>query len=113
MYVFPNINAEDDAVSIWALQCFLRDECENRLLAVAKDKKIYQLVFDGDRPNIINTPNSGGAFTSLSSAARKYWPTTLYELAHETVNLLDPIEGNTNYLEEGFAVHFSVEMSKK
>ena len=112
MYVFSNSNAEDDAVSLWALQCFLIDECESRLGAVANDKKIYQPVFGGDRPNIVNTPNLDGAFASLSDAARKYWPTTLYELAHETVHLLDPIEGYTNYLEEGFAVHFSIEMSK-
>ena len=29
-------------------------------------------------------------------------------MAHETVHLLNPISGNTNYLEEGIAVAFSL-----
>jgi hypothetical protein len=114
MYPFPNISAEDDNVSLWSLQCFLINECEVRLGPSASDKQVYQPVFNSDNggPVIINTPELDGAFASLIRAARTYWPTTLYELAHETVHLLDPTVGPTNFLEEGFAVHFSVDMSK-
>jgi hypothetical protein len=45
--------------------------------------------------------------------AAGYWPTVVYELAHETVHLLDPIAGHTNWLEEGAAVEFSVLMSQQ
>lgn len=49
----------------------------------------------------------------LSDASRTYWPTTLYELAHETVHILNPISGTGNYLEEGYAVLFSIDMSEE
>lgn len=120
MYDFPNQSAELNDSALWRLQCFLIKKCENYFGVVANDKRVYQPVFnsteltgDGDKPHIINTPNFDGAFASLSNAARTYWPTTLYELAHETVHLLNPVERYTNYLEEGMAVHFAVEMSEK
>lgn len=112
MYPFSNKFPEDDGVALWALQCFLKNQCEVRLGKVSEDKKIYQPIFNGDRPHIVNTASCDGAFAALSENSRRYWPTALYELAHETVHLLDPIAGYTNYLEEGLAVHFSVEMSK-
>ena len=46
----------------------------------------------------------------LSRAGKYYWPTVVFEMAHETVHLLDPIVGNTNNLEEGVATAFSVEI---
>jgi len=49
-----------------------------------------------------------GAFVALSMAASGYWPTVIFELAHETVHLLDPIAGYTNWLEEGIAVDYSI-----
>tara|TARA_R110000868_G_scaffold35862_1_gene128004 strand:- start:433 stop:936 length:504 start_codon:yes stop_codon:yes gene_type:complete len=76
------------------------------------NKKIYRPIFNGDRPKIINTPNLDGAFASLSTGAKTDWVSTFYELAHETVHLLDPVTGFTNYLEEGFAVMFSLDMLK-
>lgn len=47
----------------------------------------------------------------LSLNAAKYWPTAVYELAHESVHLMNPVVGNTNFLEEGIAVAFSMDMS--
>ena len=47
------------------------------------------------------------AWTELSRNGEHYWPTVVFEMAHETVHLLNPIPGNTNYLEEGVAVTFS------
>ena len=45
----------------------------------------------------------------MSDNGRFYWPTVVYELAHETVHLLNPVFlGEANYLEEGVAVAFSL-----
>ena len=71
-------------------------------------KKIYQPQFADDGPHVRNTPNLDGTFVELSHAGECYWPTIVYEMAHETVHLLNPIPGNTNNLEEGVAVEFSL-----
>ena len=42
-----------------------------------------------------------------------YWPTVVYELAHETVHLLNPsVRGTATNLEEGVAVEFSITAQK-
>ena len=61
----------------------------------------------------MNSYHHDGAFAILSGNARTYWPTTLYELAHETVHILNPVVGQVNYLEEGFAVIFSMHMTSE
>lgn len=113
MYKFSVLEAGLDEPAVWELQNFLLSKAEELFGIKDPAKKIYQPIFRPGQPHIINTPNYDGAFASLSEKASIYWPTTLYELAHETVHLLNPIVGHTNYLEEGFAVLFSVDMSKK
>lgn len=54
-----------------------------------------------------------GAFARLSRYAAGYWPSVIFDLAHETVRLLDPVMGITNWLEEGAAVAFSIRMSRE
>ncbi len=49
----------------------------------------------------------------LSYASKNYWPTVLYEMAHETIHLLNPISGSANWLEEGVAVEFSIYAQQK
>ncbi len=71
-------------------------------------KKIYQPQFTDDGPQIRNTLSMDGAFTELSRACENSWSETVFEMAHETVHLLNPTSGNTNYLEEGIAVAFSL-----
>ena len=117
MYNFTIEHAQNDGSALWALQCFLRSQCESVFGLKAHDKEIYQPKFnacdvspDRDRPHILVFPE--GAKAVLSNSARTYWPTTLYELAHETVHLLNPITGDASYLEEGMAVYFSVQMSQ-
>ena len=112
MYKFSATPADEDEKELWALQTFLLTQAEGFFGVKNANKKIYHPTFEGDKPNIVNTPNLDGSFASLSQNARKFWPTTLYELAHETVHLLDPVVGCTNYLEEGFSVLFSIDMSK-
>lgn len=78
-----------------------------------QSKQVCQPIFRSDGPRVVNTLNLDGAFAALSMNAAGYWPTVVYELAHETVHLLDPIAGHTNWLEEGAAVEFSVLMSQQ
>ena len=62
----------------------------------------------GNGPQLRNTPDLDGAYVELSPNGRFYWPTVVFEMAHETVHLLNPVPGNTNNLEEGVAVAFSL-----
>ena len=61
-------------------------------------------------PNIRFSIDQDGVWVELSYNGRKYWPTVLYEMAHETVHLLDPVVGSATYLEEGVAVAFSIQV---
>ena len=56
----------------------------------------------------VTRQNLDGAFAELSRASECYWPTVVFEMAHETVHLLNPVPGNANNLEEGVAVAFSL-----
>jgi hypothetical protein len=87
-------------------------QTEERLGSRDSSKKIYLPTFGPNGPRLINTPSFDGAFAELSQNAAKYWPAALYELAHETVHLLNPIAGSTNWLEEGIAVALSIELSR-
>ena len=109
---FPTHRPEQDAPGVWAIQQNLLARAENLLGPRDGTKKVYQPVFKDGGPYLVNTPNCDGAFATLSMNAAGYWPTLVYELAHETVHLLNPIAGCTNWLEEGVAVVFSVEMSR-
>lgn len=110
---FPAERPDAHPPGVWSLQQDLLKQAENLLGPRDRNKKIYQPVFKEDGPYIINTPNLDGAFAALSMKAAGYWPTVVYELSHETVHLLNPVVGNSNWLEEGLAVLFSVEMSQK
>ena len=92
------------------MQVFLIGEAEKRLGKRDVSKKIHSPSFHSGLPCIFNTITCDGAYAVLSENAQNYWPTAMYELAHETIHLLDPIAGGAKYLEEGFAVKFSVEM---
>lgn len=109
-YHFAKNYPIENGPKLWELQLFLMKICERYLGKKDVSKIIYQPVFNDSPPCIINTPNSDGAFASLSRNAATYWPTALFELAHETVHLLNPAV-RSNYLEEGFASLFSLQMS--
>ena len=104
----PQTSPRNDPVALWALQQNLLSIAESALGTRDTSKKIYQPEFTDDVPHIRNTPKLDGAFVELSRNSECYWPTTVYEMAHETVHLLNPVPGNSNYLEEGVAVAFSV-----
>ena len=96
--------------ALWSLQLELLSMAESVLGPRDKSKKIYQPKFTDEGPLLRNTPNLDGAFVELSRSGESYWPTVVYEMAHETVHLLDPSPGNSNNLEEGVAVAFSMDV---
>lgn len=104
----PTTRPADDPAGLWRLQNELLEEVQRLLGPRDLCKTIYQPVFRDSGPQLRNTPTLDGAFAELSRNGESYWPTVLYEMAHETVHLLDPTVGCTNWLEEGIAVEFSI-----
>ena len=102
----------EDPSAAWSLQLQLLRLAEDTLGPRDASKTIFQPVFADYGPYIRNTPNLDGAFAELSRNAEVFWPTTLYELAHETVHLLNPRPGTGNWLGEGIAVAFSQTMAR-
>ena len=95
--------------TLWSLQLELLELAESVLGQRDTSKNIYQPQFVSGGPHIRHTPDHDGAFVELSLNAEGYWPTVLYEMAHETVHLLNPtLQACSNYLEEGVAVAFSI-----
>ena len=58
------------------------------------------------RPCIYHYRQERAAYISLSTVAADYWNAVESEVSHEVVHLLNPIAGDTNYLEEGIATAF-------
>ncbi|WP_195741998.1 hypothetical protein [Methylobacillus flagellatus] len=108
MMQLPTSVPEADSSSLWSLQNILLNWAEELVGMRDQSKKIYQPQFHENGPNIRNTPSFDGAFSELSYASKNYWPTVVYEMAHETIHLLNPMAGYTNWLEEGVAVEFSI-----
>ena len=108
----PDTNPRDDPAGLWALQLELLMRAEFILGPRDLSKEICQPDFADDGPRIRNTPELDGAFVELNRDAECSWPETVFEMAHETVHLLNPIPGNANYLEEGVAVAFSLSVQQ-
>ena len=105
----PDTDPKDSPESLWSLQLVLLSNAEVVLGPRDPSKKICQPVFVDDGPRTRHTPNRDGVYIELSRNGERYWPTVMFEMAHETVHLLNPtIYGNSNYLEEGTAVEFSL-----
>ena len=104
----PKTKPRDDPETLWALQVELLSMAEPLLGHRDMSKKVLPARFAHDGPRIRHTPNLDGAFVVMSRAGGGYWPTVIFEMAHETVHLLNPVVGNTNNLEEGVAVAFSL-----
>lgn len=108
----PNTLPHQDRTAVWEMQQYLLTQAEH-LLGPADGKRIGRPRFTPVGPVLRNTPNMRGAYAELSLNAKTWWPTVVFELAHETVHLLNPVVGNGNRLEEGIATAFSVQMQKK
>ena len=104
----PETNPRDDPSGLRALQQELLAMAEAYLGPRDSSKKLYQPQFIDGVPHIFNSKNPDGVVVRLSRNGECYWPTVVFEMAHETVHLLNPITGNTNYVEEGVALAFSL-----
>jgi hypothetical protein len=109
----PTSLPESDPSNLWAMQNTLLMMAENLVGARDKTKNIYQPTFHENGPQIRNTPSFDGAFVELGNGSKADWPTVVFEMAHETIHLLNPIAGYTNWLEEGVAVEFSIYAQNK
>lgn len=127
----PSTVPVDDPEGLWELQLQLLEMAEEifgprdsslRMYQPQIDKEKSQIVLRGlelcrprftdDGPQV-NFDNKK-VFAELSRCGERYWPTVLYELAHETIHLLNPVTlGTANYLEEGVCVAFSIEVQHK
>jgi hypothetical protein len=119
-FIFDKKRPSKSKEGTMKLQRFLLRQAEARYGNRDSNKNISQPFYEdknkkfgGRAPFILNSLDGTSASAILSENAANYWPTALYELAHETIHLLNPIKGYTNYLEEGVAVAFSLEAMKE
>ena len=75
----------------------------------SRDNRIHIAppAFGDGHPTILYNPTRQEARACLSPNGKTYWPTVVRELAHETVHLLNPKEGDGTWLSEGVAEAFS------
>ena len=86
----PETMPREAPEALWTLQLELLSMAESILGHRDIRKKIYSPQFSDEGPCIRNTPNLDGAFAELSRVGECYWPTVVFEMAHETVHLLNP-----------------------
>lgn len=114
----PDARPDASPDAMWELQHKL-DACAQELFGPRNSsKQLYQPKFVDGGPNVRNTPALDGGFAELSMSAAGNWPAAIYELAHETIHLLDPrpsypIGKGASWLEEGLAVNFSLRVSRE
>ena len=98
----------DDPSSLWAIQLELLAIAEAMYGPRDLSKIVYQPKFRSDGPRVRHTLDLSGAYAELSPKAQQHWRFVVFQMAHETVHLLNPVFlGEATYLEEGVAVAFS------
>ena len=112
MLLFPTERPDASQSTMWSIQLNLLDEAERRPGSRDPSKQICQPVFGKGGPHIIVSFDFKQAYAKLSLNAAGFWPTAAYELAHETIHLLNPIVGPGTVLEEGVAETFALEMGE-
>lgn len=114
---FSTLTARPEAnpAALWSLQSELMSYAVELFGPRNPDKTLYQPEFDPDGPHVRHRWNFDGAYAELSDTSKSDWPCALYELAHETVHLLDPrgIAGQASvpkasFLEEALATAYSM-----
>ena len=105
----PDSEPINDPGGLWALQLQLLAMSESYFGTRDKSFRVFHPQFCKNGPNIRIEYAPRGAYAQLSYSGRFNWPTVVYELAHETIHLLNPgVLGTANNLEEGVAVAFSI-----
>lgn len=99
---------------MWSLQLELLSWAETLFGIRDPSRILCQPCFhNSERPEIRFTLDDSGAFAVLGCDAKRDWSYAVYQLAHETVHLLNPVKlGQANYLEEGVAVAMSLHVSR-
>ena len=106
-YMLPGTVPLQDPPGLWQLQIQLLAIAESLLGTRDVSKQICQPRFCVDGPQIRHTPAKDGVYVELAGEARNRWDFVLFQMAHETVHLLNPIVGDAKVLEEGVASEFS------
>lgn len=107
----PATKPLNDPGGVWSLQWQLLPMAEALLGVRDESKEICQPKFNDDpdaNPQTVNTPSLDGAFVKMSRKALDNWNLVLFQMAHETVRLLNPVVGAAKTLEEGIAFEFSL-----
>lgn len=100
------LKPKDEPVRVALMQEALLSVAEDLFGPRDKAIKIGKAEYHERGPYIQWSADKKSVWTRLSQNASGYWPTAVYESAHEVVHMLNPVVGNANYLEEGFAVAF-------
>lgn len=115
-FIEPSTTPENSPSELWQLQLLLDKYAQELFGPRNPQKKLYQPTFSSkkfEQPCVYNSKSEDGGWAQLSVNAAMYWPAAVYELAHETLHLLDPRPAppeakGSNWLEEGIAVEFSL-----
>jgi hypothetical protein len=91
---------------VWLLQQVLLCWAEQLMGPRSEDYRICRPTFAQGGSRLRFSVDLSAVWAELSPNAAGYWPTLVFELAHETIHLLNPIQGYTNVLEEGIATEF-------
>ena len=103
----PDTKPSDDPENLLRLQNELMRNAEAMLGPRDSSILIDPPGFTDDLPHVIPTSSCFVWKALLGPAAKDHWRFAVFQLAHETVHLLNPQTGDGNYLEEGIAVEFS------
>ena len=104
----PLTEPQLDPIGLLLLQEELLSWAEHLYGPRDRSFQLFLPQFNDDGPNVRFTPDGHGAYAELAPNARCHWRFAVFQLAHETVHLLDPgLLGTATYLEEGVAVAFS------
>lgn len=103
---FTRTTPDCTPIALWKLQTELLQLAEGFLGPRDLSQIICQPVFLQGGPYLWFEENRAAAV--LSPDVEGAWQGVVYEMAHETIHLLNPTKGYTNWLEEGAAVAFSL-----
>ena len=104
----PSTDPQDDTVARWELQLELLAWAEQLYGPRTPSYRLCKPQFHDKGPQTRFTCDGRGVCAELGPKARRDWAFAVFQLAHETVHLLDPVvRGKANNLEEGVAVAFS------
>lgn len=105
------LKPRDDPKRLALVQSALLATAEEFFGARDKAIKIGKAEFNDRGPYIQWSADKKSVWTRLSNNAAGYWPTAVYESAHEVVHMLNPVVGYANHLEEGMSVAFQHEIA--